>query len=151
MKISATLSRRVDARGKSEILLRFVGGRDHIYRLHSRLSVQPSRWKDGAVIIPRLETAEQKELKALKERLDALTRHLLDTFQDADPDAVDREAMQEAVERFHHPDRGARSFFDMYAEFCSVQDVSRDRRKRYAVVRDPDGNSVDLYAPLAGG
>ena len=135
MKISATLSRRVDARGKSEILLRFVGGRDHIYRLHSRLSVQPSRWKDGAVIIPRLETAEQKELKALKERLDALTRHLLDTFQNADPDAVDREAMQEAVERFHHPDRGARSFFDMYDEFCSVQDVSRDRRKRYAVVR----------------
>lgn len=23
--------------------------------------------------------------------------------------------------------------------------------QRYAVVRDPDGNSVDLYAPLAGG
>lgn len=135
-KISATLSSRVDARGKSEILLRFVGGRNHIYRLHSRLSIPPSRWKDGAVIVPRLETDEQRELRAIRDRLADLVRYLLDEFQGADGGQVDREWMQEAVERFHHPDRReVRGFFEVYDEFCASQDVSVDRRKRYKVVR----------------
>ena len=134
-KITATLSQRVDARGKSEILLRFVGGREHIYRLRSRLSVQPSRWKDGAVVIPRLGTQEQRELKGLKDNLDKLVRFLLDEFQKADQGAVTRDWMQEAVDRFHHPDRGRAGFFDLYDEFCKTQDVSYDRHRRYNVVR----------------
>lgn len=135
-KITASLSRRVDARGKSEILLRFVGGRDHIYRLHSRLSVQPARWKDGAVIIPRLGTAEQRELIQLRDKLANLVRFLLDEFQSADQAGVTGEWMQDAVDRFHHPDHaGRRDFFDLYDEFCRTQDVSTDRRKRYKVVR----------------
>lgn len=135
-KITASLSRRVDARGKAEVLLRFVGGRDHIYRLHSRITVQPSRWKDGAVIVPRLETAEQRELRKTRDRLADLTRFLLDEFQAADPAKVDGEWMQEAVERFHHPDRADRGdFFAIYDEFCMSQDVSADRHKRYKVVR----------------
>ena len=135
-KITASLSRRVDARGKAEVLLRFVGGRDHIFRLHSRIAVQPSRWKDGAVIVPRLETEEQRELRKTRDRLADLTRFLLDEFQAADPEDVNGEWMQEAVERFHHPDRAdRRDFFVLYDEFCRAQDVSIDRRKRYKVVR----------------
>ena len=134
-KITATLSRRVDARGKAEVLLRFVGGRDHIYRLHSRISVPPSRWKDGAVIVPRLETAEQRELRATRDRLADLVRWLLDEFQAADPAQVNGDWMQEAVERFHHPDRAERrDFFALYDEFCRTQDVSHLRQKRYKVV-----------------
>ena len=117
-KITASLSRRVDARGKAEVLLRFVGGRDHIYRLHSRISVPPSRWKDGAVIVPRLETEEQRELRATRDRLADLARFLLDEFQAADPSEVGGDWMQEAVERFHHPDRAdRRDFFALYDEF----------------------------------
>lgn len=135
-KITASLSRRVDARGKSEVLLRFVGGRDHIYRLHSRITVPPSRWKDGAVIVPRLETDEQRELRRTRDRLADLTRFLLDAFQEADPDQVTGAWLQEAVERFHHPDRAdRRDFFAIYDEFCRSQDVSTDRHKRYKVVR----------------
>lgn len=135
-KITSSLSRRVDARGKSEILLRFVGGRDHIYRLHSRLSVQPSRWKEGAVIVPRLETEEQRELRTIRDRLADLVRFLLDEFQAADQSQVTGSWMQEAVDRFHHPDRAdRRDFFTLYDEFCRAQDVSIDRQKRYRVVR----------------
>ena len=134
-KITASLSTRVDARGKSEILLRFVGGRDHIYRLHSRLFVLPSRWKDGAVVVPRLETDEQRELVALRDRLADLVRYVLAEFAGADRDRVTREWVQEAVDRFHHPDRGGgREFFDMYAEFRRVQEVGRARQKRYKVI-----------------
>ena len=135
-KITASLSRRVDARGKAEVLLRFVGGRDHIYRLHSRISVPPSRWKDGSVIVPRLGTAEQRELRSIRDRLADLARFLLDEFQAADPSEVTGDWMQEAVERFHHPDRAdRRDFFALYDEFCRAQDVSVDRQKRYKVVR----------------
>ena len=135
-KITASLSRRVDARGKAEVLLRFVGGRDHIYRLHSRIAVQPSRWKDGAVIVPRLETDEQRELRKTRDRLADLTRYLLDEFQAADQTQVTGAWMQEAVERFHHPDRAdRRDFFALYDEFIRSQDVSVDRQKRYKVVR----------------
>ena len=135
-KITASLSRRVDARGKAEVLLRFVGGRDHIYRLHSRISVPPSRWKDGAVIVPRLGTEEQRELRATRDQLADLARFLLDEFQAADSSEVSGDWMQEAVERFHHPDRAdRRDFFALYDEFCRAQDVSIDRQKRYKVVR----------------
>ena len=126
----------MDARGKAEVLLRFVGGRDHIYRLHSHISVPPSRWKDGAVIVPRLGTEEQRELRATRDRLADLARFLLDEFQAADPSEVGGDWMQEAVERFHHPDRAdRRDFFALYDEFCRAQDVSVDRQKRYKVVR----------------
>lgn len=132
--LSASLSTRVDARGKSEILLRFVGGRDHIYRVHSRLFVSPSRWKDGAIIIPRLETDEQKELMKLKADLDGLVAFLLTEFHAADHNVVDRAWMQDAVDRYHHPDRlGRTDFFALLNEFYRSQDVGTIRLKHYDV------------------
>lgn len=134
-KITASLSTRVDARGKSEILLRFVGGRDHIYRLHSRLFVAPSRWKDGAIVIPRLETDEQRELKALRNQLDGLTAHLLDSFSAADPAAVTRTWMQDAVDEYHHPERSDRlDIYALFKEFQTSRDISYYRGRHYGTV-----------------
>jgi len=135
-KITASLSRIVDARGKSEILLRFVAGRDHIYRLHSRLWVAPSRWKDGAVVIPRLATDEQRELIEVKNRLQGLVSALLEAFGEADREAVDKRWMQETVERYHHPDRAAdRRLIPMFSEFRALRNVSPARDKRYGTVQ----------------
>lgn len=132
--ITAKLSTRVDARGKSEILLRFVAGREHIYRLHSRLFISPSRWKDGAIVIPRLGTEEQKGLRDLKVRLDGLTAFLLDAFSEADREAVDRDWMQQQVERYHHPERREKlDFFALFDEFRKEKDISKARDNRYAV------------------
>lgn len=132
--ISPSLSTRTDSRGKAEILLRFVGGRDHIFRLHSRLFVSPSRWKDGSIIVPRLETQEQQELKQLRKRLEDLCFFLVDEFQKADPLDLSKEWMQDAVDRFHHPDRkDRRDLFQMFAEFRTAKDVSPARMKRYDV------------------
>lgn len=145
--ITASLSRRVDARGKAEILLRFVGGRDHIYRLHSRIAVPPARWKNGSVIIPRLGTAERSALREISERLSSLERFLIDEFLAAPPGEVSRAWLQGAVDRFHHPERMQhRGFFDLYGEFCQAQDVSPDRRRRYKVVE----NALLRYQALRG-
>lgn len=146
-RITPSLSTRVDVRGKSEILLRFVGGRDHIYRLHSRLFVLPSRWKDGAVVIPRLETPEQKELRQLRDQLDDLERHLLGAFQQADLSKVNRKWMQDAVDRFYHPDMGADGdFLSLFDDYTRVRDVGALRRKRYAVVR----GSLERFQAIRG-
>ena len=135
-RITPTLSTRVDARGKSEILLRFVGGRDHIYRLHSRIFIAPSRWKDGAVVIPRLETPERRELLQLRFTLDGLVAFLLTEFQGADQDRVNGAWMQDAVDRYHHPNRiQAGSFFPLMDEFFRSKDVGAIRRRKYDVTR----------------
>lgn len=146
-RITPSLSTRVDVRGKSEILLRFVGGRDHIYRLHSRLFVLPSRWKDGAVVIPRLETPEQKELRQLRDQLNDLVRFLLDAFQQADLSMVDRQWMQGAVDRFHHPEHDdVEDFFSLYSDFVRARDVGPQRLKRYSVVR----GSLERFQAVRG-
>ncbi len=139
-KITASLSSKVDGRGKSEILLRFVGGRDHIFRLHSGLFVTPGRWKDGAVVIPRVETDEQKDLKKTRDRLKDLQAWLLDEFDRASSRDMSKEWMQEAVDRFHHPELGGGgrgSFFPVFREFVKAKKgtVSVSRMKRYEVTR----------------
>lgn len=137
--ISASLSSKVDGRGKSEILLRFVGGRDFIFRLHSGLFVKPGRWKDGAIVLPRLETEEQRELLKTRKRLDNLQTFLLDQFAGANKMAVTKEWMQEAVERFHHPEdgQGGAGFFQTFEEFTAARKptTSVARMKRYEVTR----------------
>ena len=75
--------------------------------MHSGLFVSPSRWKDGAVIVPRLGTEEQKELRALASRLSGLISFLLDQFGEADKDAVSRAWMQERIGEYHHPGKTA--------------------------------------------
>ncbi len=135
--ISASLSSRVDARGKSEILLRFVGGRDFIIRIKSGIYVRPERWKDGAVVIPRLAGEEQRELKATKAQLEDLVSFLLDEFAGADKSVVSREWFADAVDKFHHPARiGKVDFFSLWDEFDRTKDVSVPRRKRFRVTRE---------------
>lgn len=137
-KISATLSSKVDERGKSEILLRFVGGKAYIYRLHSGIRVAPGRWKDGAIVIPRIETKEQKELKTTSARLKDLRQFLLDEFDRAPRGELSKEWMQGAVERFHHPDVGeedSKGFFALMRDFIKEKTptTSVARVKRYEV------------------
>lgn len=136
-KITASLSTKVDARGKSEILLRFVAGRDFIFRLHSGIYIAPDRWKDGGIVIPRIATQEQAELKASKARVDALVAHILDAFAEADKDVVTRNWMQDQVDRFHHPDKlsgAGTGFSELFSEFIRLKDVSASRTRRYKVI-----------------
>ena len=136
-KITESLSSKIDARGKSEILLRFVAGRDFIFRLHSGIYIRPDRFKDGAVVIPRLAGPEQTELRQIRATLERLTAYLLDEFTAADRDRVTREWMQDAVARFHHPERtagGASRIAPLFRDFIEAKEVSPSRRSRYEVV-----------------
>jgi len=139
--VTATLSSRVDARGMSEILLRFVGGRDHIYRLHSALYIKPAFWneKGHCVSVPRLEVPERPGLLELQAKLSNLSIHLIERFAGADKSIVDRRWMQKAVNGFHHPETegsGCARLVDAFTLFRqhSEPKVSEDRMARYKVV-----------------
>ena len=136
-KISTSLSRAVDGRGLSEILLRVSVARGKVYRLQSGLFVPPSRWKDGAIVLPRLETAEQRTLRETRDRLEDLERCLLDAVAAAGRDALTRADLVEALDRFAHPGRhgsGAAGFFPALEDYIATQKVSALRARHYAVI-----------------
>ena len=132
--VTASLSTKVDQRGKAEILLRFVGGHSAVFRLHSRLWVDPSRFKDGAVVVPRLGGPEQRELLEIRAALEDIRTRLLDWFATADPSAVTREALQQVLT--NRKEVQLRDFFDAWEAFAASRDVSDARRRRYGIVKD---------------
>ena len=71
-KIDKTLS-------KSQILLRLVYGNGMALRAKTRIFISPERWKDNRIIIPRLQTNEQKELLKSQKQLDDLQSIILDS------------------------------------------------------------------------
>ena len=127
------LSDRVDQRGKSEVLLRFTGGRDHVHRLRSGLWVEPASFRDGSVIVPRLGGLRQRELLELRAQLEDMRTRLLDWFAAADPATVTRDALQRVAlgKKAEVP----ADFFAAWDAFAASKDVGVSRQKRYAVVR----------------
>ena len=132
--VTASLSTKVDQRGKAEILLRFVGGHAAVFRLHSRLWVEPSRFKDGAVVVPRLGGPEQRELLEIRAALEDIRTRLLDWFAMAPRQTVTGVALQSVVDR--GGELHVRDFFDAWDAFAASRDVSDARRRRYGIVKD---------------
>ena len=137
-KVSLSLSSKTDARGLSEVLIRFVGGKDKIFRLKSGIFVPPARWdhKAGRLVIPRLATDEQRWLLSLQGRLEDLRDNLITTYVSADPVTVTASTMREAVRRFHHPDViEERSVDACFRSFMEQSRVGSARMRRYKVMQ----------------
>ena len=132
-----TVSSMFDSRGLSEVLLRFVGGKTHIYRLKSGIYVDPHRWDDkaGRLVIPRLKTPEQRRLLDDQKKLDDLSSFLISTYTSIDPLLVNRFYMQQAVRRFHNPMVvSGRMLQELFERYADVSDVGRARKQRFRSV-----------------
>ncbi len=105
--ITATLSARINGNGKSEILLRFVGNRDMVFRLKSGIFIPANRWdkKRGRITLPRTDTMERAALVRAEKQFDELCRHLIEVFVGADKKQVTKEWIQKEAEYFLHPER----------------------------------------------
>ena len=104
--INLSLSSKVDKiSNKSEIMIRFVGSRKHVFRCKSGLYVTPERWnsEDGKAIIPRLATAEQKSLVNLQTKLDTLKNTIIESYTTVDKSTVDKAWLENVIDKFHHP------------------------------------------------
>lgn len=135
--ITLRLSERVDARGKSELLVRFIARRDKTFRLKSRIFINPSKWdaREGRLIIRKLSTPEQRELIETRSKIEDLCTYLLEEYASADPERVTREYMQKAVERFWHPRlSGGPGFFEAFDVFIERAEVCKGRRDQFRVL-----------------
>jgi integrase len=140
-KITITLSPKVDkVTGKSPLLLRFVGGRDYIFRIKSGLHVKPSRWnpEKEEAIEPRLDTPEKKEIVHLNKQLTSLKSTIIEAFTHADKSIVDKAWLEQVVDAFHYPqkysEKREEGFFEVFDEFLERRKLSDVRKKNFKVI-----------------
>jgi len=143
--ITLSLSSKVDkVTGKSEILLRFVGGRKCVLRVKSGLHIKRERWNtnDEKAIIPRIETPEQKTLVLLQTNIDKMRNTILEAFQVADKSTVDKSWLVTQVDKFHFPGKYDKvltskplSFIELFDKFLDEKKISEVRKKNYEVVK----------------
>lgn len=135
--ITLRLSERVDARGKSEILLRFIATREHTFRGKTGIFINPARWhaEEQRPIIRKLATPEQRELMKVKADIEGLTMHILDEYERADKRRIGRDWLKDTVDSYWHP-RGDEDceFFARYAHFIETHKVCEARREQFRVI-----------------
>lgn len=139
--ITLKLSTKIDkVTKKAPILLRFVGGREYVYRAKSGFYITPSRWnsKEESIIIPRLETKEQKELTQLKHKLDTLKNNIIESFTLADKTSISKQWLDEIIDRFHFPEKYCKkekqSFFRLFKDFIENRNISEIRKRSFRVI-----------------
>ena len=142
-KVNYSLSTKVDLlTERTPILIRFIGGRDSIFRTKSGFTVNPKRWnsKDGTVIIPRIETPEQKELAQLQKKLSELAHMIVESFLSSDKAEITKEWLNRIIDEYHFPEKyhqqeiAKLSFFDAVDQFLATKKISQVRKKNYGVV-----------------
>lgn len=137
--IKKSLSSKVDGDGKSEILLRFSGGRGAVYRVKSGIRIPPARWnvKESKITLPRLETDERRELIQANADLDAVCNLLIARFADADKTAVNAAWFADVLDRYRHPEKFTPSggdFFSTFEKFLADNESSRPRENHFKVL-----------------
>ena len=137
--IKKSLSSKVDGDGKSEILLRFSGGRDAVFRVKSGIRIPPTRWnvKESRIIIPRLETSEQRDLVKAAKELDDVCNLLIEAYTAADKTTVSREWFADILDRYRHPEKNTPSggdFFGAFEKFLGDNESSRPRENHFKVL-----------------
>jgi len=139
--INLSLSSKIDKNTKkSEILIRFIGSREHVFRCKSSLFVNPERWnkENEKIIIPRLATSEQKYLVNLQTKLDALKNLIIESYASADKSKVDKNWLVNIVDNFHHPKTNIKpetpSFIELFYTFIENRKLSQVRKNNFKVI-----------------
>lgn len=140
--VSLYLSTRINnVTSKSDIYIRFVGGRNFVFRGRSGVSVEPDRWKvkEGKIIIPRLETDLQRELLLSQRRITDLCSYLIEAFSSADKSKIGKDWLKKEIDKFWYPDKHkgsayAKDFFEAFNMFLEEKNISNNRLRHYRVL-----------------
>lgn len=144
--IKRTLSSKVDANKKSEIMLRLTAGRGFQFRLRSSLFIEAERFNNGAFGKSRPGSALFNEVYQIEKTLKSIEALLLDICQTEPLDSLTKESLQERVDAFvkqSDPDESE----DAIAEPTS----SVKRRGRKPKSENTDGQSqkpLDFFEAL---
>lgn len=103
--------------------------------------VNPKRFKDGMIIVPRIETQEQKDLVKLQKRLSELSSYIIDSFTNADKTMIQSDWLQSTIDNWRFPEKyltktviSELSFFESFTHFLSIWKISQVRKNNYMVV-----------------
>ncbi|MBO5217555.1 MAG: phage integrase SAM-like domain-containing protein [Alistipes sp.] len=152
---------------KQQVYVRFAHGKIG-QRAKTSIFVNPKYWdeKEGRIIIPKIRAISAElqrvveELRAAQEKLDALSKEILEKFF-ADPNVVDG-WLKSVVEKDSTPSVEAMAFFDVWDLFIRTKNVGSGRKNSYrslvnilkrfeAVKRERNKNfalSLDTFSPL---
>lgn len=101
-KTTRSLSAKLDAEGKSEIMLRLYVSRALQIRLRSNIFIVPSRLNsDGSIIMPRFKSSDYHEISLLSNELLQM-EHLLNRLCEEEPEEyITKEFLQTEINNFH--------------------------------------------------
>lgn len=138
--IKRELSAKVDARGKSEIILRLSYCRGVQPRIKSGLFITPSRFEAGAIVKPRGNTAEATELRKLELELLEIETFLLNLCPVIPKQLINKTYLNEQVARRQHPENFTEdgspevTFWEHFQNYLNARNLSHERVKHYNVL-----------------
>lgn len=108
--ISMSLSSKFDISGKSEIYFRFSGGRSITNRFKTGVFIERKRWndKEKCIIIPRIKSPENDEVKFVAKKITELSTYLISEFEQQltiDSGVIGKSWFNEKVDKFHNPQK----------------------------------------------
>ena len=142
--IKRYLSSKVEGNGRSEILFRLSLSKNDKFRLKSGLYIDPTRFKDGAVIKPRANQQEVSDLKDLERKLRDLEDLIYELCEKHSLGELTKEFFEKEIYRFHNPKKERKpreveqklkkKFTELVEEFPDKRGLSEWRRRRYGVL-----------------
>lgn len=135
-----TLSRRKNALGQSEILMRFSHGKLN-QRAKTGLFVNPRYWHAGAIRLPNLRLLPSPETQSeidtateTRRRLADITALVTRSFNEQVRGEIPPHWLRSLVETASHTDTRPATFWDTYEAFIAGRTVSTGRLRAYRVI-----------------
>lgn len=138
--IQRTMTSRLDANGKGEILLRLNVSRAIRLRLHSGIYVDARRFKDGKFILPRADQDEATSLRKQQDTLSNLEMYLIEKCENTPLEQMSKDYFQEAIFHFLNPAQNdapkpkENSFFELLDEYIQTL-ISEWPKKHHLVLK----------------
>ena len=145
--IYLTLSTKVDATEKQEVLLRFSHGKIN-QRAKSNIFVFPKYWDNEKqeIKIPNFRLQDEEKIELIKfltaqhGKLQQLTKSIVETFNETDKTTISSEWLKDYVDRYYQRGKYTptveyiakkTSFFDTFEVFLTKHPLTQERRKNY--------------------
>lgn len=137
--ITRNISTKVNTSGDAEILLRLTVSRSLRLRLKSGIYMNPKRFKDGAIIMPRANQKEAKVLNEIEKRLIALEQLIVSACIDNSQESLSQEFFRDLIDRYNHPEKyevkkTELTFFGLFNEYLEKHPLSTARANHYKVL-----------------
>lgn len=129
-----TLTKRTDAKGEAEILLRVTLNHQKQFRVKSGVRIAPDRMgPDGSIIFPRRKPEEAERIRQKEKQLRAVEERIADICAQEAPDSITTERLNEEVQRLLHPESfaqrdecpGIADTLAVYIDKCGLAEQSR--------------------------